>query len=80
MSVSFRLKKYERYYGPGRRLLPYLFYYMFMVSPACRLCINIHNYTPLCIVQRPAAGCYAIVLHGTTVLPRHRSTIFLRYQ
>jgi len=27
--------KYERYYGPGRHPLPYLFYYMPKVSPAC---------------------------------------------
>ena len=38
--------KYERYDGPGIRLLPYLLLYMPSVRPACRLCINIHYYAP----------------------------------
>ena len=30
-----KLNKYKRYYGPGRRPLAYLLYYMPTVSPAC---------------------------------------------
>jgi len=33
--TSCRVNKYERYYGPGRRPLAYLLYYMPTVSPAC---------------------------------------------
>jgi len=50
------LNKYKRYYGPGRLLLCLLTLYMPMVSPACCLCINIHQYAPLRIGSRCCRG------------------------
>ena len=34
-SLKAAANKYERYYGPGRRPLAYLLYYIPTVSPAC---------------------------------------------
>ena len=56
------------YDGPGRCPLAYLLYYnAYTVSPACRLCINIHHYTPPRIVLQ-------------TPVPVHTALHALRWQ
>jgi len=47
----------------GARLLTYLLYYVTTISPACRLCINIHHYAPPRIVLQQASAVDA-ALHA----------------
>jgi len=49
--------KYEKHYGPGRRLLAYSILYAYGKP---RLCINIHHYAPPLIVLQQAAALHAV--------------------
>jgi len=46
--------KYKRYYGPGRRPLAYLLYYMPTVSPACAQIFITTLHRPPCCSRRSA--------------------------